>query len=122
MREEAGLSLIEVIISVALLSIIVVGSLGALSTQSKALFIRDERETAKNLAQSQMEFVKEIAYGDTYDPAPISDDYSGYSVAITTAAVSGRDENLQKIRVIVSHQGKPIIMTDNATLVGYKVN
>ena len=119
--KNRGLTLIEVLIAIALLGIIVVGSLGALSTTSKARFIRDERQTAKTLAESQMEYVKKLGYASSYAPAPIPIDYDNYSVIIDTDNISSRDGNIQRIRVIVSQQGRPIIMAENATLEGYKV-
>lgn len=61
-----GFTLIEVTIAIALLGIIAVTILTALSTASVALIIADRRATAESLARSQMEYVKNQAYQEQY--------------------------------------------------------
>jgi prepilin-type N-terminal cleavage/methylation domain-containing protein len=61
-----GFTLIEVTIAIALLGIIAVAILAALSTASMALIIADTRATAESLARSQMEYVKNQAYHEEY--------------------------------------------------------
>lgn len=61
-----GFTLIEVLIALALMGIIAIAVLGALSTASAALITADKRATAESLARSQMEFVK----NQDYSPAP----------------------------------------------------
>jgi len=107
-KDQKGFSLIEVMIAVALLGIIGVGILGALGTASKALFVTDERETARNLAQSQMEDVKKSGYASTYNSAAIPGEYTGYSATITTDNTASMASNIQKITVTISHQGKVV--------------
>ena len=123
MRSERGFSLIETAVSIAILSIIAVGFLSALGTSSKAVLVVDEHQTARNLAQSQMEYVMNQTYAPSYVPSPISSEYADYSVAITTDNITSRDGDIQKIRVTVSHQGTPIIMSvsSNCTLEAFKV-
>jgi len=59
-----GFSLIEVVIAIALIGIIAVAVLSALSTASIVLIIADKRATAESLARSQMEYVKNQGYID----------------------------------------------------------
>jgi len=108
MKSKKGFSLIEVVIALGLLGIIAASILGALGTAAKALFITDERETARNLAESQMEYVKELDYAFTYDPAAIPNEYTGYSATITTDNIASMASNIQKIMVTISHQGKVV--------------
>lgn len=115
MKSEKGFSLIEVLISVAIIGLVASTFLGALSTSSRALFITDERTTAKNIAESQLEYVKNLEYDPDgiYNPDDIPPEYPGYSATINT--VSLRDGNIQEISVTVDHHGNPVI-----TLTGYK--
>lgn len=117
MDDEKGFSLIEVLISITLLSIIGVAVLGGLSTSSKAVLTADQLETGKNLAEAQIEYVKAQPYALSYDPAPIPPEYIGYSALIDVSAINERDGNIQKITVTVEHSGKQI-----TTLESYKVN
>jgi type II secretory pathway pseudopilin PulG len=127
---ERGALLIEILVGIALLGIIGTTFLAGLSSTSKTLITMDELQTAKSLAQSQMEYVKYQPYVIDYPPDALSGEYAnaGYSVTIETAEIRDaaghptRDLNIQKIRITVSHQGRPIITADNCTLAGYKVN
>jgi Tfp pilus assembly protein PilV len=122
MKNKSGTSLIEAVIALAILGIILVGTFESISISLKVTAKTNERQIARSLAVSQMEHVKEQPYAVSYSPGPISSEYAGYSVAIYVDNISSRDTNIQKIRVIVSHQGKEIITAQNSTLEDYKVN
>ena len=82
-----GFSLIEVSIAIALIGVLAVAIMGALSYASTVLIITDRQATAESLAKSQMEFVKNQGYdpadnGDvcTYEEIPgIPDGYTIWS-------------------------------------------
>ena len=125
MKSEKGFSLIEVLVSLAILGLIGVVFLSGLATSSKALSTTDELDTAKNLARSQMEYVKSLPYDYTNDPPVYVVDPSltipGYSIPPVVAQRlklkdDGTDGGLQQITVTVTHDEKVF------TLVGYKVN
>lgn len=116
MKSEKGYSLLEVIVSIALLGIICVVFLSSMNTASKALFTADQTETAKNLAETQMEYIKSQPYSTIYSPAPIPPEYAGYTASVNVSSITSRDENIHKITVIIEHDGKQV-----TTLVGYKV-
>ena len=122
MKNKSGATLIETVIALAILGIILVGTFESISVSLKVVARIDERQMARSLAGSQMEQVKEQPYAVSYSPGPISSEYAGYSVAIYVDNISSRDANIQKIRVVVNHQGRAIIMAQNSTLEGYKVN
>ncbi len=122
MKNKSGASLIEIVIALAILGIILASLFEGINVSLKVLARTDQRQMAKSLAGSQMEYVKEQPYAVSYSPGPISSEYAGYSVAIYVYNISSRDANIQKISVVVSFQGSAIIMVQNSTLEGYKVN
>ena len=62
LKKERGFTLIEVLISMALLGMIATAFLVAVSTAAKATFITDERATAESIARSQLEYIKQQQY------------------------------------------------------------
>ena len=115
MKRERGASLIETLVALALLGIIGVAFLGALTTTSNARSIADERASARILAESQMENLKKQDYALSYDPIPIPDEYAGYSALIGVDAM--RNGNIQKITITIRHHDREV-----TALEGYKVN
>jgi prepilin-type N-terminal cleavage/methylation domain-containing protein len=127
MKKERGFTFIEVVIALGVLGMIAVGFLSGLGTASKGLLIADERETANNLAEAQIENVKNQAYDDINDPpqyslmAGIPDSYSidqplAYRLDPDLDGLED-DDGIQKIVVTVRHNGKEVL-----TLEDYKVN
>ena len=112
--DERGFSLIEVVISLVLLGIIGVGFLSALGNVSKVTLTTDERQTACNLAETQMEYIKNQGYASSYAPAPIPSGYDGYTVNIEVTSL--QDSNIQKITVTAGPPDKVPV-----TLEGYKL-
>ncbi|MEA1872656.1 MAG: prepilin-type N-terminal cleavage/methylation domain-containing protein [Chloroflexota bacterium] len=125
-----GFSLIEVSIAIALIGVLAVAILGALSYASTVLIITDRQATAESLAKSQMEFVKNQKYKPAdpggvsmpYDEIPSTSIPYGYTIGsynrekkIVDGVIgipwnSGNntdvyyDNGLQKITVIVSYE------------------
>lgn len=127
MKDEKGFTFIEVVIALAIMGIISVGFLGGLTTASMGLLIADERETANNLAEAQMENVKNQGYDSINNPPQYSlmDGIPGsYSIDEPLAVrldpdgdTLDDDDGIQKITITVKHNGKAVI-----TLEDYKVN
>ena len=126
LRNEKGFTLVEVIIALAVLSIIGVAILGSLSGASKALFVADERVTAESLARSQMEYIKSANYTVapwTYELPAISppwdasytlpNGYDDYSANVTAEPLHAMDDGVQKITVTIRHHDKEIITLNN---------
>ena len=118
MKNESGFTLVETLVSLAILGITSVAFLSGFSTASLGVSTIDERETAKNLAEIQMEYVKDQTYAASYVPSSeLSSEYAGFSVNISANTIMARDGNIQKIIVIVKHLDKEV-----TSLEGYKVN
>jgi prepilin-type N-terminal cleavage/methylation domain-containing protein len=113
-RQEKGMTLLEIIISLALLGIISVTFLAGAQTSAKARFQADERASAKVLAENIIDSVKKMDYSSSYTAA-IPDDYPGYSAEVTAAYLDGNA--LQKITVTITHGGREILTLEN-----YKVD
>jgi type II secretory pathway pseudopilin PulG len=125
-----GFIFIEVLIAIALIGIVAVAILGALSTSSKVLSIADERTVAESLARRQMEYVKNQGYSSTEsvlnEPVyqkigGIPEGYSIWSVNRAGATVediigipwdsennrqADKDIGLQKIALVIKHTDK----------------
>jgi len=115
-----GQTLIEVLIALAILGIVVVAFMTALTTASRAIIVADEHTTAESLARSELEYVKSQNYEVTYDKIDLSG-YPNYSIrsadrdgnivdAITgvpwnpdSGIPSNDDKGIQKITVIIYH-------------------
>jgi len=64
-KNQKGLTLIEVLVGIAIIGIIASAFLFAIATASKANIISDEKATAESLARSQFEAIKQEGYKTT---------------------------------------------------------
>lgn len=133
---EAGVSLIETLIALALLGLIGAAFLSGLFTVSKATLLADEQATGESLARSAMEDVKDQDYIDySADPHDVYDVYdgitppagSGYSIDIKavpfdpdtgisypqTGGIFEQDHDIQKITVTVERNGKSVLIVED---------
>jgi len=111
MRNQEGFSLLEVLLSLALIGIVVAGILSALSTSSRATITNDVQTTAQNLAEGQIEYVWNQQYDGTNNPPQyqvLADVPAGYSVNCTAVRLdpeedgSDDDDGLQRITVTIN--------------------
>jgi type II secretory pathway pseudopilin PulG len=116
---QSGATLIEAIVTMAVLGTIAIAFLSGLATTSRARFLADEQSTAESLAQSQMEWVQSADYATSYSPGPINSgkDYTNYAVTIGAVPLHDPDEGIQKITVTVQYSGEPVVKLE-----GYKVD
>jgi len=128
-KNEKGFSLIEVIIATAIISIIGIGLLSALGASSKIALKTNIHETARNMAEAQMEYIQNQPYstGPDYQLLPdISTIYPDYSIVTDPPMKSlidldgnpaGSDIGLHKITVTVEYVGQAVFRLE-----GHKVN
>jgi prepilin-type N-terminal cleavage/methylation domain-containing protein len=113
---KRGLTLIEVVIAMLVGAIIISSFLTAVRGAITTLISVDERETAKTLAESQMEYVKTHSFALSYDPDTIPAAYHDYEVSISVGDIDERDGNIQMITISVERRDNEIMR-----LVGFKV-
>lgn len=117
-KSEGGFALVEVLLALAILTIAVGAYVSALSTSSIAIRKADRRNTAEILARSQLEHTKAQAFAIAPTSYPsMASVPTGYSVLSTAVSVTGRDDNIQEVTVIVQFQGNQVL-----TLTDYKLN
>lgn len=122
---QAGISLIESLVAVAILGAIGVVFMTSLGTAYKSVGILDEQQQAETLIRSQLEDIKNSPYQDS-GVYPVTVDLPPqYSMTITVTPptkIGTLDNNtpleellgysvttIQEITVSVSHGGKPVL-------------
>ena len=117
-KGERGFSLLEVVIAIGVLGILVAAFIPAMMGATKFNISTDERETANNLAEREIEYVKSQPYAPAYSSDNYSADYPGFSVDPITVieTIANRDSNIQAVTVVVRRNGLQIV-----TLAGYKM-
>ena len=112
-REQTGISLPEVLVSLSIFAIVGVTIVAALGTNFRVLTVADQRTTAESLAKTQLEAINNAPYDFTvpYVYNKITNIPAGYDIAIAvllinpeTGAVSATDLGVQKITVTVTCQ------------------
>ena len=109
MKSEKGITLLETVISLALLAIIGLAFLSGLATTSTSRALAEERVNAKILAEAQMENLKKQDYTDNYTLlTPVG--FDGYSTNLT---VEDYYYNLQKITVAIIHNSDQVFSLES---------
>ena len=118
LKSQKGFSLVEVLVAVALLALIGVALLSLLTASTSLRGDTNLRETARNLATAQLEYIKNQPYNEAgiYGVQAFTTQYPGLTTD-DPPEVSIDESGVQKILITV-RQGSTIL----ATLEGYKVN
>ncbi len=114
MKSQKGTTLLEVIVSLALLGIIGVLFLSGAQNSAKARVQADERASAKIIAESVIDSVKKMDYSSSYE-VTVPAEYTGFTADITADYLESND--IQKLTVVISHLGREVLTLEN-----YKVN
>jgi hypothetical protein len=128
-KGERGITLMEIAISMLLFAIVGIFILYGVAAASFSLALADERNTAKNLAESEIEYLKLTSYDSlptlpwSYDLPDLSPDWDGshtlppdhdnYSMLVQGSAVDidndgSNDDGIQLITITVSHNEKSV--------------
>jgi prepilin-type N-terminal cleavage/methylation domain-containing protein len=108
---QKGMTLIEVLIAIAILGMIAVPFLTALSTSSRGIIIADERTTAESLVRSEIEYVKSQGYKATGNYTDIADADIPVGFYVYLVNVTELMPGLQKITVTVERDGEVVLTT-----------
>jgi Tfp pilus assembly protein PilV len=113
-RSERGFSLIEAAVAVLLLGGCVLTLVMGMSGGALAVQKNDQEVTAQGLARTQIESVKNSAFGSSYSAIAAP---AGYSVSVIVDSVPGADANIQQVTAVVMRDGSSVF-----TLRDFKVN
>jgi prepilin-type N-terminal cleavage/methylation domain-containing protein len=136
---QRGVSLIEVLVALFILSIVGVAILGGAYVNVKSTGASRENIRAEGLAKYELEYVKSVASENwsnitnqvytipsgnwpLWDPAhngnDLPDTYNGYKVTITIGSLSGYNDNIRTLNAkVVNNKG-----TQEASIDTYVVN
>ena len=119
-RGESGFTLVEQIVTLAILGLVLTAAMAALATGALGLNVATSRNEAMNLAQAQMECIKTANY--PYDVNVIPCDMSTSRYTLTTAiddAVcpgaipNSRPPDVQRIEVTVTRGSNVVLCLED---------
>lgn len=131
LKKEKGFTLIEVVLSLAILGIVAAGFLGALASGSRGISMADEQATAESIARTQLEHVRgqdyidyseasHAVYTKTSAPATYSVDLSAVPFDPDTGLPYGQlggvfdqDDGIQSITVVVKHNSVEVFTLED---------
>jgi type II secretory pathway pseudopilin PulG len=117
LRNQSGMSLLEALVSIALLGGIILVMVFAMSGGILSVGENAEEVTAQELARSQMEYIKSCAYAPGATTYPIVDLPADYTISVGVESVPETNEDIQKVTANISRGGELIM-----TVTDYKVN
>jgi type II secretory pathway pseudopilin PulG len=117
LESQAGMTLAETLLSMAILGVSTVVFIGSLSTGLIAVNLQNEATMAQALGQTQLEVIKAASYDTTGLSYIAISEPSGYTISISTDAYIYSSSTIQEITVSIFHGTSQVL-----TLQDYKVN
>ena len=127
LRDQRGITLVEALVSLAVLGIVAGIFLTGMGISSKAVMISQKRTSVESVAKSQMEYIMNQEYDfnnpPQYEELDESDIPSGCDIVIVAERLDPKgdglneDDGLQLITVIVEHDDE-----DAISLAAYKLS
>lgn len=110
---QAGISLLETIVALAILGVVALALLSGLATGVTATSVTEERAIAESLLRSQIEYVESrayVSYPAQYTINPLLNIPTGWAIPTpTTSLVHATDDGLQKVAVSAIHNGETVL-------------
>lgn len=116
-QDEKGLGLLESLVAVAVLGVVVVAFVVALSAALIAVREGEQRVVAQRLVRNQLEYIKGYAYDPEATTYPAVDSVEGYNISVDVGPIPDADADIQKITVTISQDGENILKVED-----YKLN
>ena len=117
LQDERGLTLVESLVTIAIVGVALVAFAVALSTGALAVRESDQEVTAQSLARTQLEYIKGYSYDPGATTYPTVNTTGDYSISVAVVPVPGTDANIQKVTANISRDGQVLLTVEN-----YKVN
>lgn len=113
LRYEDGFSLVESLISIAVIGVVISAFIGALSTGSIIVGELNQETVAHQLAQSQIEQTKAAPYSTTGASYTTISAPAGYSISMTVNSALYTNSNIQKLTVTISRNTAPVLTVED---------
>lgn len=117
LRDEKGLTMVESVVTIAIVGVAVVAFAVALSTGSLAVNESDQEVMVQSLARTQLEYIKGYPYDPEATTYPTVNTTDNYSISVAVTSIPDTDANIQKITANISREGQVLLTVED-----YKVN
>jgi len=121
LKNQKGVTLVEIVISIAVLGIIA-AAVTSYFTWSLGVFKHtDVRSTEESIARSEMEVIKRLPYIESTTSYATGTSYQGYNVTNTVTPTISGTSGLQKISITVA-RSDTMVGAQSLTITGYKLD
>ena len=107
-RNSSGASLIELAVSILLMSVVATGSIGAIAVGTRVASHVDDQDTSFITARSQAEYVASLPSASSYPVYPSAPS----QLSVTTVVVTETGDSLQQLGIRVSRDNKELAAFD----------